>query len=52
MYMRMLMLEALQAYSLALFTRVLGWEQAQVEVLLSGVRADLRNLKYHLYTRL
>lgn len=50
--MRMLMMEALQAYSLALFTRVLGWEQAQVEVLLSGVRTDLKNLKYHLYTRL
>lgn len=50
--MRMLMLEALQAYSLALFTRVLGWEQAEVEILLAGVRRDLYNLKYHLYTRL
>lgn len=46
----MLMTEALQAYSLALFTRVLGWDQAEVEVLLTGVRGDLRNLSIHLYS--
>ncbi|EXJ93591.1 hypothetical protein A1O1_01983 [Capronia coronata CBS 617.96] len=52
MYMNLTMTEAAPAYSLALFTRVLGWEKEEVEVLMSGVRNDLRNLKYHLYTRL
>ena len=51
-YMNLIMTEAMQAYSLALFTRVLGWEPAEVEVLLAGARKDLNNPKYHLYTRL
>ena len=50
--MNLLMTEAMQAYSLALFTRVLGWEPAEVEVLLAGARKDLNNSKHHLYTRL
>jgi hypothetical protein len=51
-YMNMIMMEAMQAYSLALFTRVLGWQSAEVEVLLAGARKDLNNHKHHLYTRL
>ncbi|KIW29310.1 uncharacterized protein PV07_05134 [Cladophialophora immunda] len=50
--MNMIMTEAMQAYSLALFTRVLCWEPAEVEVLLAGARRDLNNPDYHLYTRL
>ena len=50
--MNLLMTEAMQAYSLALFTRVLGWGQSEVEVLLAGARNDLNNRNYHLYTRL
>ncbi|OAP64727.1 hypothetical protein AYL99_00699 [Fonsecaea erecta] len=50
--MNEIMTEAMQAYSLALFTRVLGWEPAEVEVLLAGARKDLNNPNYHLYTRL
>ncbi|OAG41862.1 hypothetical protein AYO21_03865 [Fonsecaea monophora] len=50
--MNMIMTEAMQAYSLALFTRILGWAPAEVEVLLAGARRDLNNLNYHLYTRL
>ncbi|KIV92325.1 hypothetical protein PV10_06777 [Exophiala mesophila] len=49
-YANVLMTEALQAYSLALFTRVLGWDQVEVELLLTGVRGDLRNLSIHLYS--
>ncbi|KIW92554.1 uncharacterized protein Z519_06401 [Cladophialophora bantiana CBS 173.52] len=52
MNMNAIMTEAMQAYSLALFTRVLGWEPAEVEVLLAGARKDLNNPDYHLYTRL
>lgn len=52
MYMNLVMAEAMQAYSLALFTRVLGWDPAEVEVLLAGARKDLNNPDYHLYTRL
>ncbi|KAL2424331.1 Methyltransferase pytC [Exophiala dermatitidis] len=52
LYMNLTMTEAAPAYSLALFTRVLGWQKEEVEVLMAGVRSDLRNLKYHLYTRM
>jgi hypothetical protein len=50
--MSLLMTEAMPAYSLALFTRVLGWTPEEVEVLLAGARKDLKNTNYHLYTRL
>ena len=46
------LMEAAPAYSMALFTRVLGWQKEEVEVLMAGVRADLNNMKYHLYTKL
>ena len=52
MYMNLNVSEAAPAYSLALFTRVLGWEKEEVEVLMAGVRNDLNNTKYHLYPRL
>ncbi|KAK6384698.1 hypothetical protein LTS17_002261 [Exophiala oligosperma] len=52
MYMNLTVSEAAPAYSLALFTRVLGWEKEEVEVLMAGVRNDLRNTRYHLYTQL
>jgi hypothetical protein len=50
--MNLTMTEAAPAYSLALFTRVLGWQKEEVEILMAGVRNDLKNLNYHLYTRL
>jgi len=43
------MLQALQALSLMLFTNVLGWSVPEVEVLLAGVRKDLRNKQIHAY---
>ncbi|KAI1624378.1 S-adenosyl-L-methionine-dependent methyltransferase [Exophiala viscosa] len=51
-YMLLNLMEAAPAYSLALFTRVLGWQKEDVEVLMAGVRSDLNNMKYHLHTKL
>lgn len=50
--MQLHMFESVEPYSLALFTRVLGWDNARVQALLAGVRADLRNLSYHIYSQM
>ena len=39
--------EGLEGFSLALFTRVLGWSPQEVQVLLSKVRLDLENRNLH-----
>ncbi|KKZ64898.1 hypothetical protein EMCG_09186 [[Emmonsia] crescens] len=44
--------EMLQSYSLALFTRVLGWSKEELDVLLTAVANDLRDVRSHLYTNL
>lgn len=41
--------EALAALSLALFTRVLGWDRVAVEVFLVDVRKDMRDRMKHAY---
>lgn len=46
-----MMFEALEAYSLALFTRVLGWTVPRIQLLLVGVRKDLMDRSLHLYAR-
>lgn len=46
------MFESVEPYSLALFTRVLGWDNPRVQELLEGVRADLKNLSYHMYSQM
>ncbi|KAJ5240878.1 uncharacterized protein N7469_002469 [Penicillium citrinum] len=46
------LLMAVEAYSLALFTRVLGWSNHQTQVFLAGVRRDLRNPEVHTYCNL
>ncbi|KAL4864719.1 hypothetical protein BDV12DRAFT_7925 [Aspergillus spectabilis] len=46
------MLEALEAYSLALMTRFLGWTVEDVLVLLAGVRKELQDRTLHIYSRL
>jgi len=43
------LLESIEAYSLALFTRVLGYELAELQVLLAQVRAEIKDPKNHLY---
>ena len=41
---------ALEAYTLALFTRAGGWSNEEVQVLLALVRQELRTNRVHLYT--
>ncbi|KAF8860002.1 S-adenosyl-L-methionine-dependent methyltransferase [Acephala macrosclerotiorum] len=39
----------IEAWSLALFTRVLGWEKSRLDKLLEGVKEDIKNTKIHAY---
>ncbi|RMJ13142.1 hypothetical protein CDV36_007190 [Fusarium kuroshium] len=41
---------ALEAYSLALFTRAGGWSNEEAQVLFAKVRQELKSNKIHLYT--
>ncbi|RDW57226.1 hypothetical protein BP5796_12676 [Coleophoma crateriformis] len=43
------MVEGIEAISLALFTRVLEWDRAAVEVILARVRKELSNREIHSY---
>lgn len=45
------MFEAMGPYCYALFTRVLGWQREEIEVLVAGMRRELRDLSLHLYTK-
>lgn len=45
------MLEAMEAYTLAFFTRALGWSAEEVGVFLVGVRKELTDRKLHLYAK-
>jgi hypothetical protein len=42
-------LKGLQGFTVGLFTRTLGWTVEEVEVLLAGVRKDLRDTSIHAY---
>lgn len=46
------MLDAIESYSLALFTRVLGWSSEEVQVFLAGVRRELVDRSLHIYGKL
>ncbi|KAJ5680244.1 hypothetical protein N7536_011383 [Penicillium majusculum] len=46
------LLMAVESYSLALFTRVLGWSNNDTQVFLAGVRRDLKNPAVHTYCKL
>ncbi|KAG0154688.1 hypothetical protein PDIDSM_256 [Penicillium digitatum] len=46
------LLMAVESYSLALFTRVLGWSNSETQVFLAGVRKDLKNPAVHTYCNL
>lgn len=41
---------ALEAYTLALFTRVGGWQELEVKAMLARVRSEMQANKMHLYT--
>jgi hypothetical protein len=45
-------LEGLEPYSLALLTRVLGWDRLQIETMLAEVRKDLRDRRVHMYFKM
>jgi len=40
---------ACESYSLALLTRVLGWEVQEVQVLIANTRKELKNRGVHAY---
>ncbi|PGH12365.1 hypothetical protein AJ79_04313 [Helicocarpus griseus UAMH5409] len=42
----------LEAYTLALFTRVLKWNKKEIDVLLEGVKSDLKNRSNHIYGKI
>ncbi|KAH8697082.1 S-adenosyl-L-methionine-dependent methyltransferase [Talaromyces proteolyticus] len=50
-YMNLQMMESIEPYSLALFSRVLKWDNHRIQTLLGNVRRDLRNLNYHMYSK-
>ncbi|RQM04831.1 hypothetical protein DH86_00003914, partial [Scytalidium sp. 3C] len=43
------MLDAVEPFTLAVFTRALGWTNEMAQALMANVRADFRNPKNHLY---
>lgn len=42
-------LDSLEAYTLALFTRVLGWDVNSVHIFLANVRAEIKDPRHHLF---
>jgi hypothetical protein len=42
-------LEGLEGFSLALLTRVLGWQREEVDVFVARVSNDMRNRRIHAY---
>lgn len=43
------MLDAVEPFTLAVFTRVLGWTNNRAQGLMAGVRKELQDHKNHLY---
>lgn len=43
------MMDGVEGFTMAMFTRVLGWQPEAVQVFLEGVRADTRNRAIHNY---
>lgn len=44
-------LEGMEAMSLALFTRVLGWSHEEFQVFFAGVRKELKDRSIHVYSK-
>jgi hypothetical protein len=49
--MQVNMIESMESYSMALFTRVLGWSPNEVNIFLAGVRQELTDRSLHLYAK-
>ena len=43
-------LASVEPFTLALFTRVLGWSRDRTQVLIAGVKDEIRNPRNHFYT--
>jgi short-subunit dehydrogenase involved in D-alanine esterification of teichoic acids len=39
----------LEGFSMAIFTRVLGWTKPEVDVFLADVRKEMKDTKIHVY---
>ncbi|RMJ24772.1 Methyltransferase [Aspergillus sp. HF37] len=50
-YQQVNMIEAMESYSMALFTRVLEWEADEVKVFFTGVRQELTDRSLHTYAK-
>ncbi|RMJ22196.1 Methyltransferase [Aspergillus sp. HF37] len=50
-YQQLNMIEGMEAYSLALFTRFLGWSIQEVHAFFAGVRRELVDRSLHVYTK-
>jgi hypothetical protein len=48
-YQRAILTDGLEAFSLAMFTRLLGWSKSTVETFLESVRHELKKSSYHWY---
>ncbi|PGH33481.1 hypothetical protein GX50_03716 [[Emmonsia] crescens] len=51
-YEQLVMLESVEAYTLALLTRVLGWSHEEVQVLIASVKNELKDLSIHAYGKM
>jgi len=51
LYHQVNLLEALESYTYALFTRFLGWTRDEIEQLLENLRRELTDLSVHAYTK-
>ncbi|KAL7267258.1 hypothetical protein RUND412_010162 [Rhizina undulata] len=51
MYWRQHCLDGAEAYTMAPFTRVLGWEKKAVDQFNVGFSADMKNPKFHAYSK-
>jgi hypothetical protein len=48
-HQREVLMNGLEAFSLAIFTRLLGWSKTEVSTFLEGVRQELKTSSYHWY---
>lgn len=50
-YQQANMLEGMEAYTLALFSRVLGWSRQEILGFLVGVREEIMDRSIHIYSK-
>ena len=50
-YHQLNMIEGLESYTMALFTRVLGWTVEEVHTFIAKARAEMVDRSIHLYTK-